>query len=414
MTAAPTVLLLDDGELDGVARLVDELGVPHMRLRGGEIDGEIPLPSKLLVTTPRHVSKLKLDAATRRETGSLPTRVVAVREDSPAMREMMRRYGIQLLVREPSHPEVWRLLVQRALYQGDERRRDPRLAVGSEIALSYKSAPDSADAARRAILIDISNRGCRLAETRPFTLGTVLSVAIPGTGPEPETLELEGRTVRVSTVRGSANEMFYSAALIFEPEPDERSRSRLTAILNSWARGTASVASTPCGVAPLPPCESSQIPGLTLDDETDPAIPAGVAVDLCVGSARPTASPSSSPAPSPAAADDHSERRTRPRADFQHEIQTVGDWHTRVLMGRDLSAGGMRVEALPWSRGRRSAAPGALWPGRGRAHHRECLRDPGRRRSGPRAPLRRTRGRRGGEAREARRVASRNRVTRRV
>ncbi|MBW2421834.1 MAG: PilZ domain-containing protein [Deltaproteobacteria bacterium] len=269
----------------------------------------------------------------------------------------MRRYGVQLLVREPVHAEVWRLLVQRALYQGDERRRDPRLAVGSEIALSYKSAPpESAGAARRAILIDISNRGCRLAETRPFTVGTVLSVAIPGTGPEPETLELEGRTVRVSTVRGSANEMFHSAALIFEPEPDERSRSRLTTILNSWARGAGTVASTPCGVAPLPPCESSQIPGLTLDDETDPAIPAGVAVDLCVGSAGPIASPtpapssspSSSPAPSPAAADDHSERRTRPRADFQHEIQTVGDSHTRVLMGRDLSAGGMRVETLPW------------------------------------------------------------------
>ena len=60
-----------------------------------------------------------VDDAAARAAGLSPTRVVAVSEDSPSMRQMMRRHGIQFLVREPSHTEVWRLLVRRALYQGD-------------------------------------------------------------------------------------------------------------------------------------------------------------------------------------------------------------------------------------------------------------------------------------------------------
>jgi len=349
MSAAPTVLLVDDGELDTVARLVKELGVPHLRLRGGEIGAEIPLPTKLLVVTPRHVSKLRLDSAAERAAGSSPTRVVAVREDSPSMRQMMRRYGIQLLVREPSHAEVWRLLVQRALYQGDERRQDPRLAVGTEIALSQKSEQTLSEAPRRATLIDLSNRGCRLAATQPFAVGTLLCFEIASAEKEHGRLELRGRTARVSTTKGSAGETLYSAALIFEPEPGEETRSRLASLLNSWATGAAALAPIRSGVAPLPPCESNQFPGLTLDDETDPAIPAGVEVDLTRGSGgtgvwasggESTASPTES-------ADALDERRSQPRADFQHEILTLGDPRTRVLMGRDLSAGGMRVETLP-------------------------------------------------------------------
>jgi hypothetical protein len=333
------VLLLDDGELDAVARLLEDLGLPHLHLRGGEISGEIPLPTKLLVTTPRHASKLRIDSATKREAGSAPTRVVAVREDSPAMRHMMRRHGIQLLVREPSHPEIWRLLVQRALYQGDERRRDPRLAVGSEIAVSGTSETSRAEESRSTTLVDLSNRGCRLVSNRPFEVGMLLSFGIPGSGAGSEPLQLQGRTARISTTPGSAGETLHSAALIFEPEPDRRTRTRLAALLNSWATGPDSLSITLESVAPLPPCESSEIPGLTLDDETDPAVLAGVEVALSLGSAASGSETRESPA--------SSERRSQQRADFPHEVAAVGDPRTRVLMGRDLSAGGMRVERLP-------------------------------------------------------------------
>jgi hypothetical protein len=345
MSATPTVLLVDDGELEAVARLVKELGVPHLRLRGGEIGKEIPQPTKLLVSTPRHVSKLGLDAGVERAAGSSPTRVVVVREDSPTMRHMMRRYGIQLLVREPTHPEVWRLLVQRALYQGDERRRDPRLAVGSEIALSQNSE----QAPYHATLVDLSNRGCRLAATRPFAVGALLSFEVSSSGKQPTRVALQGRTARVTTVRDAEGETLYSAALVFEPEPNEETRSKLTSLLNSWATGTAPLAATQNGVAPLPACESSQIPGLTLDDETDPAVPAGVEIELAPGSDASYLSARSSETTdkSTQSANPVDERRTQPRADFQQEIVALGDPRTRVLMGRDLSSGGMRVEALP-------------------------------------------------------------------
>ena len=42
------------------------------------------------------------------------------------MRRMLRRMGFHLLVRRGAHPDVWRLVVERALFEGCERRTDPR------------------------------------------------------------------------------------------------------------------------------------------------------------------------------------------------------------------------------------------------------------------------------------------------
>ena len=55
MQQSLAVLLLDDGELDDVQRMLEELKVAWGRLRGGSIvPGKQPV-STVVVTTPRHM-----------------------------------------------------------------------------------------------------------------------------------------------------------------------------------------------------------------------------------------------------------------------------------------------------------------------------------------------------------------------
>lgn len=312
----PDVLILDDGELDGLARLLGDLGVAHRRLRGGAIGEEIEPPSSLLVATPRRAGSVRAGSPPGALPGR-PLRVISTEEDSTPMREMLRRQGFDWLVRRPTHREVWRLLVQRALYQGDERRRDERVPVGSEVELP--EAPDDA----RAVMVDISNRGGRLLANFAVKTGDRLSIVLPAEAAEGEPLELHGRAVRV-TARGER----FGVGMLFDRDLPEATRQRLGSILNSWSHGDPLAQRSSDDDAPLPSCESPAIPGLTLDDETDPAVAANVEVGIRI----------------PAGGD---ERRRHRRGPFLRAVPAAGETSTAVLMGRDLSAGGMRIEPLP-------------------------------------------------------------------
>ena len=82
------------------------------------------------------------------------------------------------------------------------------------------------------------------------------------------------------------------------------------------------------------------VPGLTLDAETDPAFHAGVKIDI------EQAVPAEA---KPAEVIDINRRRT-PRGNFTSSVvalpstDTDGSGQSQVLMGRDLSSSGMRVE----------------------------------------------------------------------
>ena len=102
----PAVLVLDDGELDDIQSLLEDLHVSFGRVRGGAIVEGTPPPNDLLISTPRRIEAV----GTREVEGSGPLRVVVVSEDSNALRAQLRRVGFDFLVRRPVHPEALRLL----------------------------------------------------------------------------------------------------------------------------------------------------------------------------------------------------------------------------------------------------------------------------------------------------------------
>ena len=331
MMDSPRILLLDDGELDEVAGLLDDLDLPFTRLRGGDVGDRAAPPLDLLIATPRRAEVVRRGSPPGARQGR-PVRIIAVREDSNAMRRMLRRMGYHLLVRLPAHESIWRLLVRRAIYQGDERRRDTRVAVGSAVSLSGDRERSS------AVLMDISNRGCRLLSPVPFQLDTRLSLELPAgtTGGEP--LQLSGRLVRISGESSGDDSLGHAAAMIFDDDLGDEQSTRLGGVINKWSMGPNSIIEAGHGEPTLPARESTSIPGLMLDDETDPAIRVGEEVALRIRTSRDET------------ADDErksaAERRAHSRGSFASPVLARAEQRSRVLMGRDLSAGGMRVERL--------------------------------------------------------------------
>jgi len=327
---SPGILLVDDGELDEVARVLDEQGTPYTRLRGGQIPSEVAPPRDLLIVTPRRVDRVRRGSPSDAAPGR-PLRIIAVAEDSPAMRRRLRRNGLQLLIRLPADTEIWRLLVARALYKGSERRNDPRVAVGSLVDLNR--------AQRSTVLVDLSNRGCRLQTTANLTVGDPVEFTIPendqvwcGQGP----LTLHGTVRRLVCEPGDDRSML---AVLFDAEMPEQDRTRLTALINHWASGPQALdAAVVAGAPAIPATKLPSVPDLTLDDETDPPILAGseVAVELGEGSGsnEPTE-------------EDPRDRRVHTRGHFETSVVAEGNEGPFVLIGRDLSAGGMAIERHP-------------------------------------------------------------------
>jgi len=91
----PPILILDDGELDDVAELLERLGEPFVRLRGGAIPERVPVPTRLLVATARRAGQAEEAISGR----CRAVRVAVVQEDSFTLRSRLRRLGFDWLLR---------------------------------------------------------------------------------------------------------------------------------------------------------------------------------------------------------------------------------------------------------------------------------------------------------------------------
>jgi len=335
-TAEPSILLVDDGELDAVAALLETQGKDFQRLRGSEIPRDIPPPRDLLIVTPRRLDRVRRGSPLNAAPG-YPLRIIAVEDDSPAMRRRLRSAGAQLLVRLPTDDEIWRLLVARALYRGHERRQDPRVNMGSTVAVS-EPGPIVGDESPQTLLVDLSNRGCRLHTTARFHVDQALSFTIPATqedwNGDGHGLTLRGRIRRIVQESGSEGQM---VALTFDDDLSVDARTGLTRLINLWTSGPRAMPGRPRPNAPtIPPCELPALPDLMLDDETDPPVSGGCEIEIEIDSCEELQLDDAA----------NHERRREMRGQFESTIVAQCDEGPMVLLGRDLSPGGMRVEAV--------------------------------------------------------------------
>ena len=289
-TTAP-VLLIDDGELDDVRAILEEVGAEFAHLRGGAVPSELEAPNQLFIATPRRAMLAK-----DWPSGALPIKVGVVTEDSNTLRSMLKRIGFDLLIRRPVHPYALRLVLLRALYSGSERRKDLRFPIGSTV--SFRSGFRR----KTATLADLSMRGARLLVDQPATLGSRLTLQMERELAGDKALSIRGKVVRVSD--GPEQDGQYVAGLQFE-NPKRDTLLRLRELLKSSAMGPAVL-----------PADTTLPEASTQEPTTPIAAPA---------------SPEN--------------RRKYDRAVFRREVVQLDDEASSVLLGRDISLGGMRVES---------------------------------------------------------------------
>jgi len=372
MSQSVSVLLLDDGELDDIQSLLESMRIPFGRVRGASIVPGMQGPSHLLISTPRRIEAVTSVKDDRLE-GNEPVRIMVTSEDSNALRAQLRNVGFDYLVRRPVHPEALRLLILHAMYTGEEQRREPRVAVGFDVTFKSGLIP------RQGTLADLSMRGCRLLASRSLDLGKKVKIQIPEALGASETLSLRGRVIRASFDKDLGKSGLYSLAVLFEKLTSDE-RNELEWIIEERSKGpprtdegtergdSEDAVRGERGIREIPApnirndprfeTQELNLPAVELRSdpvdedekplESFPRSPEPVEV-LAKTAPTPveeegTISEATLPAEFVDSVGQNPDRRRSNRATFAAKVPAFGSSALRVLVGRDLSAGGMRVE----------------------------------------------------------------------
>lgn len=286
----PAILIADDGELEDLRSALRGLGFEVAHPDEASADRAALRISSLR----RALARDPGDAARERY------HVVVVERPSAVVRRELGRVLPDFVLARPFDATVLRLLVQHALYAGPERRRRPRVPLRASVRCRVGRT------ARPAKLVEISEGGCRLETRRAFDRGERLVVLLPAELGGGEPLELDARVVRTASggARG-AGSVLSSVSFLCR---DGAVRARLRSLV-------ASAAANAGAMRPRSP------------EPVRAAAPPERAI-------RPATSPRSA---APA-------RRRSPRGSYRRPVLASGAGTTHVLVGRDLSTGGMRVD----------------------------------------------------------------------
>jgi hypothetical protein len=314
MSSASSVVLIDDGELEVVRLLLEELGAEVTHVTAHDSSSAIPQPSHLLITTARSAHSLRLER-TLTPVPNRATWIAFVTGDSKTQKTMLQKAGFDFLIREPVHPAALRVLLQRSLFRGSDTRRSPRVACGHPIR--YRTGFWR----KPAMLVDLSPRGCRLLLAAPIKEKTAIRIEIPGEMAGGKSLKLEGHAVRVSPAdREGGVAAEFSVGVRFAAL-DERTVTRLRAVLAERVIGPAALA------APVPFTPAEARP-----------------VELAAPKPRAQGAPAV-PAAKPAAAAPR-KRRRNPRAKYRKQLTAVEGGDAYMILCLDLSIAGMRIEPV--------------------------------------------------------------------
>jgi hypothetical protein len=308
MSTPSPVIIIDDGELADVRQLLAQLGIEYREesslesVAGGARCG-------LLVTSARRA----LGSGNRGSGGANPScklHIVVYDTLSRTVRRVLAQSGCDVMIGRPIHPAVLRLLVSHVLYSGPERRNFGRAAMAVPVKLRVDRRP------REATLVQLSLRGCGLATNQSVEVGRDVEVTFPPEITGKEALTLAGQVLAVgSSAVGTSRSR--DIAVRFR-SPHAVVRKVLYEVMKRNALMTMAK------------------PTRTKARRTENA---------------PAEAPEAAPAVLPDAGDERAasgeDQRASPRKLFPRRVLAAAGGGTQVMIGRDLSAGGMRVRPVP-------------------------------------------------------------------
>ncbi len=299
----PVIRIADAGELADVRHLIEELGVEWVA------EAEAPTrPTALWIGTP---GRLMAAGGPGPQAGF---RIVVTDKMTRTLQSQLERQRPDFLVSRPFHPAALRLLILHSLYVGPERRASARLAISAMVRFRTNVFSHA------ATLVEISRGGCRLIARSLPAQGESVTLILPQELTENGGLSLAGRVVSADPAGGY--EPGEQACSIAFDALDREKSSVLRGMLEHHALGSGSLV-----LRNSPREAAASAPGKPRS--AAPRKPAAV-------SAAPKLTPKA-----PAA--DSGERRRATRHAYPRPVLAAGAGAARILIGRDLSSGGMRV-----------------------------------------------------------------------
>ena len=318
MTRAPSILLIDDGELIRVRYVLERLRVSFEYRTGPAAEEGVPRPSHLLVTSARRAQQMpQLDAAG--EEAGQPIWVCAHTQDFLPMRRRLKELGFHYLIHSQLDREVMRLFFLQLLHRGGERRLNVRLPIDCELNCTL------AENRAKGRLEELSRGGCRLVTAEEANVGASALVYLPPELARGEERALSGYVAHCSPEPERSGGEGFSVIVVFRDlEPD--AEAQIESILGGGDLGTRI---TPLEPVPERPAE---VPSPIPNGETEPQLPGPEGRRT-----RPYADPTGNPL----------QRRTHDRRQFARRLVALHADAADVLIGRDLSMTGIRVERDP-------------------------------------------------------------------
>lgn len=314
--APPDAILFDDGELDLFDELLDEFNLEYARWSGHEVKGLLPMPMRLLIATCERF--LELPAIREKTAFARPTHIAVAPPDTPYDLQRLQEIGADYVIHLPIRRSTLRLLLLRLLYRGPEKRNAERTVIG--LGVRYQAGPRQ----RKALLADLSLDGCRLISHYGACTNIAVAVEIEHESLCRSTpLTLTGKIVRAVTQEPAQESSAYGRevllAIKFDP-PSEAERKSLEKLLQHYA------------VTPASGNQNFQ------EDRHEKALhswgpmppPAKLSFDDDVSGEHPL-----------------NERRHDKRAAFDNKVTALTKEASRILMARDLSSRGMRLQPHP-------------------------------------------------------------------
>ncbi len=311
MSPAPSVLLLDDGELDRVHRMLQQLGVDCVRLQKAEIRGVVPKPRDLLISScDRTLEMPQLESS--QEVPLDPVWVCVHNQDFLPLRQRLRELGVHFLVHMALDQESLRLFLLQLLNRGPNRREQLRLPLGDSIqcgAVDAKLEP--------ATLADLTADMCRVISPRAAEPETAIRIVLPESLGGGERLELQGCVVRSAECESRSGESMYSILMRLDGL-DPEARAQVEKLVRGEQIGTR--------VTPLAERSSGDpVPSATVPREEV---------------AEPQAEAETAP---------RSERRRHPRSEYGRTVGILDfedSDRSQTALGHDLSLEGVRIVGL--------------------------------------------------------------------
>lgn len=284
---APSVLLLGNGALSGIRRVLAGLGLTVREVPDCSDTGGLQWPAELLVTTAEAAVALPRPP----ELPRVPFRPawIAVGDDFQRLRPRLRRLGVDYLIHPRLDRDVCRLLCLHVLYRGPDRRDAARVPVGCEISSEIDGRW------MRATLAELGRNGCRLLSSDPVEVGARALIELPPALCGGSFVVVPGSVVRTAPYQLGDP---VSIGIAFDAtDPDVEARLR-TLLAGGGSDGPVSRLIGPGG-----------------ESQPDEEVP--------------------------------TDRRLHPRAAYTGRVTAITREATRVLLGRDLCVEGMRVEPRP-------------------------------------------------------------------